>query len=51
LYSFVKKEIPVGKVFPNGTKVKDAYSGKTTIIAKGKATLESDFDIVLLEKI
>ena len=46
-----KKEIPVGKIFPNGTKVKDAYSGKTAIIAKGKATLETDFDILLLEKI
>lgn len=45
-----KKEISVGTVFPNGTKVKDAYSGKTTLIAKGKATIESDFDILLLEK-
>jgi alpha-amylase len=46
-----KKELSVGTIFPNGTKVKDAYSGKTAVIAKGKATIESDFDIVLLEKI
>jgi alpha-amylase len=46
-----KKELSVGAIFPNGTKVKDAYSGKTTVISKGKATIESDFDIVLLEKI
>jgi len=45
-----KKEISVGTVFPNGTKVKDAYSGKTTTIAKGKATIDSDFDLLLLEK-
>lgn len=46
-----KKEISVGTIFPNGTKVKDAYSGKTTVIIKGKATIESDFNILLLEKI
>ncbi|MFM2213714.1 MAG: Periplasmic alpha-amylase [Bacteroidota bacterium] len=46
-----KKEISVGIIFPNGTKVKDAYSGKTTVIIKGKATIESDFNILLLEKI
>jgi alpha-amylase len=46
-----KKEIAVGTIFPNGTKVKDAYSGKITVITKGKATIESDFNILLLEKI
>jgi alpha-amylase len=46
-----KKEISVGTIFPNGTKVKDAYSGKTTVISRGKATIESDDTILLLEKI
>lgn len=46
-----KKEISVGTIFMNGSKVKDAYSGKTAIVAKGKVTLDTDFTILLLEKI
>jgi alpha-amylase len=46
-----KKEIPVGTIFANGSKVKDTYSGKTAVITKGKAVIDSDFDIVLLEKL
>ena len=46
-----EKIIPVGTLFPNGTKVKDAYSGKTAIVANGTVKLNSDFGIVLLEKI
>jgi len=45
-----RKEISVGTLFPNGTKVKDAYSGKTTIIAKGKATIDTDFDLLTFGK-
>lgn len=45
-----KKEIPVGTIFKNGTKIKDAYSGKTTVVSNGKVTLNTDFDILLLEK-
>jgi alpha-amylase len=45
-----KKEIGVGTIFKNGTKVKDTYSGKTVIVKKGKVTFESAFDIILLEK-
>lgn len=45
-----EKSIPVGTIFANGTKVKDAYSGKTTTVVKGKVALNTDFGIVLLEK-
>ena len=46
-----EKSIPVGNIFPNGCKVKDAYSGKTAAVAKGKVNLNTDFGIVLLEKL
>lgn len=45
-----KKEIIVANVFKNGTKLKDAYSGKTIVVTEGKVTIDSEFDIVLLEK-
>ncbi len=45
-----KKEISVGTIFKNGSKVKDAYSGKTGVVNNGKVILDSVFDIVLLEK-
>jgi alpha-amylase len=45
-----KKEIPVGTIFKNGSKIKDAYSGKAYTVADGKVILDTDFDIVLLEK-
>jgi alpha-amylase len=44
-----KKEIIVASVFKDGMKIKDAYSGKTAKVSKGKVTIESEFDIVLLE--
>ena len=44
-----KKEITIGKLFKNGTKVKDVYSGTTGIIDNGKIIINSPFDIVLLE--
>ncbi len=44
-----KKEIAVEKLFKNGTKVKDAYSGKTAIVTNGKVAIDSEFGIVLLE--
>ncbi|MGL2965073.1 alpha-amylase family glycosyl hydrolase [Flavobacterium sp. XGLA_31] len=46
-----KKVIPTEAVFANGTLVRDAYSGKTATVTKGSVNLETDFDIVLLEKI
>ncbi|MBC7524077.1 MAG: alpha-amylase [Flavobacterium sp.] len=44
-----KKEIPVANLFKNGTKVRDAYSGKTATVAKNNVTIDSNFGIVLLE--
>ncbi len=46
-----EKIITVGTVFPNGSKVKDAYSGKTATVIKGKVTFNTDFYILLLEKL
>ncbi len=45
------KEIEVGTVFKNGTKLKDFYSGKHTVAVDGKAAISTEFDVVLLEKI
>ena len=44
------KEISVGTIFKNGNKVKDAYSGKTSIVKNGKVAINSPFQILLLEK-
>ena len=44
-----KKKITVGAIFKNGTKLKDAYSGKQVKVISGKVTLDTEFDIVLLE--
>ena len=45
-----KKELSVGTMFADGTKLKDAYSGKETTVRNGKVSIDTDFDIVLLEK-
>jgi alpha-amylase len=45
------KVISVGKIFANGVKVRDAYSGKTAVVNDGKVTIDTDFDILLLEKL
>ena len=45
-----KKELSVGTIFRDGTKLKDAYSGKETTVVNGKVSIDSEFDIVLLEK-
>jgi alpha-amylase len=44
-----QKEISVGAIFKDGTKLKDAYSGKVTVVSNGKVSIDSEFDIVLLE--
>ena len=49
--SFGVKEIPVLNIFENGTKLRDAYSGKTTAVANGKASIDTGYGIILLEKI
>ena len=45
------KAISVGNIFANGENVRDAYSGKTAVVANGKVTIDTDFDILLLEKL
>ncbi|SDX02494.1 alpha-amylase family glycosyl hydrolase [Flavobacterium degerlachei] len=45
-----KKELSVGTIFTDGTKLKDAYSGKETTVINGKISIDTEFDIVLLEK-
>lgn len=46
-----KKEISVATIFKNGTKVKDAYSGKTGVVKNGKVNFDTSFTILLIEKI
>jgi len=46
-----QKEISVGTIFKNGTKVKDAYSGKASVVKDGKVSLNTNFSIILLEKL
>ncbi|WP_298155786.1 alpha-amylase family glycosyl hydrolase [Flavobacterium sp.] len=46
-----KKTIPVGTVFKKGAKVRDAYSGKKSIVSGGNVIIDSESDIVLIEKI
>jgi alpha-amylase len=45
-----KKEISVGTIFENGTKVYDAYSNTETVVSDGKVSLESIYTIILLEE-
>ena len=45
-----RKVIEVSTVFPDGTRLRDAYSGKIVEVKKGRIKIKSDFDIVLLEK-
>ena len=44
-----KKTIATGTIFKNSAKVKDAYSGKEAVVTNGKVTIDSEFEIVLLE--
>jgi alpha-amylase len=45
-----QKEISVGTIFKDGTKLKDLYSGKKAVVSNGKVNIDTEFDIVLLEK-
>ena len=44
------KEISTTGIFDNGTKLRDAYSGKTIKIENGKAVIDTPFSVVLFEK-
>tara|TARA_R110002049_G_scaffold26361_2_gene91840 strand:+ start:35311 stop:36972 length:1662 start_codon:yes stop_codon:yes gene_type:complete len=46
-----EKKLDVSKVFEEGELLHDAYSNQTVKVMGGKIMLESDFNIVLLEKI
>jgi alpha-amylase len=45
-----KKEINVSSVFGEGTILRDYYSGQMTTVINGRVTVDSPFDVVLLEK-
>lgn len=46
-----KKTLNVESVFKDGTKLRDAYSNQDAIVKDGKAVINSEFNMVLLEKI
>jgi len=45
-----KKEIPVGTLFKNGSKVVDAYSKTEATVTNGKITITTNYTLVLLEQ-
>lgn len=49
-YPAGKKEISVKNIFLDGTKLKDYYSGATTVVTNGIAVFDSAYDTVLLEQ-
>jgi alpha-amylase len=46
-----KKTISVGEVFPDGTTVKDHYSGIEAEVVNGKVEVDSAYDVVLISQI
>ena len=45
-----EKTIDVSKVFEDGTELRDAYHGDSATVENGKVKINSEIDIVLLEK-
>lgn len=43
------KDVSVANIFKEGTKLRDAYSGKTTKVKNGNAQIDTSFGIVLFE--
>jgi len=43
------KYISIGDTFPEGTKLKDTYSGKTATVKDGKISIDTGFNVLLLE--
>jgi alpha-amylase len=41
--------VPVGEVFPEGSLVRDAYSGTTGVVADGAVSVDTNSGVVLLE--
>jgi alpha-amylase len=46
-----QKEITVGTIFKEGAKVKDAYSGKSTVVKNGRIKLDTSSSVLLIEKL
>lgn len=46
-----KKVVDVSSAFKNGDKIRDTYSGKTAEVKDGKVEIDSEYEILLLEKI
>jgi alpha-amylase len=46
-----QKDIPVGGVFENGTKLRDAYSGNDAVVKEGRINFASPFEILLFEEL
>lgn len=44
-----EKQISVGNIFKNGSKVRDAYSGKTAVVQDGKVKINTEYELLLLE--
>ncbi len=44
-----KKSLKIDAVFPEGTKVIDQYSGIETVVVNDSISIDSDFEIILLE--
>ena len=44
------KTLDVSKIFKDGEMLHDAYSNQNVTVSKGNAVIDSEFDIVLLEK-
>jgi alpha-amylase len=44
------KSIDVSKIFKDGDTLRDAYSGMTSEVKNGRVIIDSEFDMVLLEK-
>lgn len=46
-----EKVIDVAGLWPNGTKVRDAYSGTSAVVKDGRIVLTTNSDVVLLERV
>ncbi len=46
-----EKEISVGEIFKNGIKIRDAYSRKTAVVKNGKVKINTNYTLLLIEKI
>jgi len=44
-----EKELDVSKLYEDGTVLFDAYSGQEVKVVNGKAVVNSEYDVVLLE--